>query len=84
MFVAGENIDSAMVRRLREDGHNVVWIAESDPGITDDRVLAIAEDQSRVVITSDANSGNSCFARDERVRASCCFAWPASHPSGRR
>jgi hypothetical protein len=42
VFVAGENIDSAIVRRLRDDGHDVVWIAESEPGITDDRVLAIA------------------------------------------
>jgi hypothetical protein len=27
VFVADENIDSAIVRRLRGDGHDVVWIA---------------------------------------------------------
>jgi hypothetical protein len=44
VFVADENVESAIVRRLREDGHDVVWIAESDPGTTDDSVLAIAPD----------------------------------------
>ena len=68
MFVADENIDSAIVFRLREDGHNVVWIAESDPGITDDRVLAIAEDQSRVLITSDTDFGEFVF-RQGRANA---------------
>lgn len=51
MLVADENVDSAIVRRLHDDGHDVVWIAESEPGIADDRVLAIAEEQSRVLTT---------------------------------
>lgn len=64
MFVADENIDSAIVRRLRDDDHDVVWIAESEPGITDDRVLAIAEEQTRVLITGDTDLESSCFVKD--------------------
>jgi hypothetical protein len=31
VFVADENGEPAIVRHLREDGHDLVWIAESDP-----------------------------------------------------
>lgn len=68
MFVADENVDSAIVRRLRDDGHDVVWIAQSEPGITDDRVLAIAEEQSRVLITGDTDFGELVF-RQGRAKA---------------
>jgi len=50
------------------DGHDVVWIAESEPGITDDRVLAIAEEQSRVLITGDTDFGELVF-RQGRANA---------------
>lgn len=68
MLVADENVDSAIVRRLRDDGHDVVWIAESEPGIADDRVLAIAEEQSRVLLTGDTDFGELVF-RQGRVQA---------------
>jgi predicted nuclease of predicted toxin-antitoxin system len=61
VFVADENIESAIVGRLREDGHDVVWIAEYEPGTTDDRVLAIAEEQQRLLITGDADFGEIVF-----------------------
>ena len=36
---ADENVDKAIVDRLRSDGHTVLYIAETDPGIDDDAVL---------------------------------------------
>ena len=38
-IVADESIDKQIVDRLRSDGHDVVFIAELDPGITDEAVL---------------------------------------------
>ena len=38
-FLADENIDRQIVRALRKAGHDVVYIAELDPGINDDQVL---------------------------------------------
>jgi predicted nuclease of predicted toxin-antitoxin system len=61
VFVADENVESAIVRRLRADGLDVVWIAESEPGATDDRVLAIATAQHRVLITGDTDFGELVF-----------------------
>ena len=68
MFVADENVESAIVRRLRDDGHDVVWIAESDPGTTDDSVLALAEAQARLLISGDTDFGEIVF-RQGRARA---------------
>ncbi len=39
-IVADENVDKQIVDRLRAAGHNVLYIAELDPGIDDDAVLA--------------------------------------------
>jgi predicted nuclease of predicted toxin-antitoxin system len=61
VFVADENVESAIVRRLRDDGHDVVWIAESEPGTTDHSVLAIAEAQTRLLITGDTDFGEIVF-----------------------
>jgi predicted nuclease of predicted toxin-antitoxin system len=68
VFVADENVESAIVQRLREDGHDVLWIAESHPGTTDDRVLALAEEQARLLITSDTDFGELVY-RQGHARA---------------
>lgn len=68
MFVADENVESAIVHRLRQDGHDVVWIAESNPGTTDDQVMAIAEIQERLLITGDTDFGDIVF-RQGRAKA---------------
>jgi Domain of unknown function (DUF5615) len=38
-IVADESIDKQIVDRLRSDGHDVLFIAEFDPGIEDEAVL---------------------------------------------
>ena len=39
---ANENIPEDCVLRLRQDGHDVLWIREAAPGIPDNAVLARA------------------------------------------
>lgn len=41
-LLADEGVDSAIVTRLRSDGHDVVYVAELSPGITDEAVLEFA------------------------------------------
>ena len=36
---ANENIPEDCVLRLRQDGHDVLWIRETTPGVSDDAVL---------------------------------------------
>lgn len=60
-FIADENVDAAIVARLRADGLDVAAVSEMDPGIDDDRVLAIANEQTRILITSDRDFGELVF-----------------------
>lgn len=39
-LVADERIDRPIVKRLRHDGHQVVYVAEMQPG-TDDRIESL-------------------------------------------
>jgi hypothetical protein len=41
-FLADECIDRQIVDRLRQEGHEVLYVAERDPRITDDEVLNLA------------------------------------------
>ncbi|MBN2560333.1 MAG: DUF5615 family PIN-like protein [Phycisphaerae bacterium] len=38
-LLADESVDRQIVDRLRQDGHAVRYIAEMEPGISDDTVL---------------------------------------------
>ena len=56
-FLADENIASIVVARLRTAGHDVVAIAETAAGASDDQVLAIAVADQRILITEDRDFG---------------------------
>jgi predicted nuclease of predicted toxin-antitoxin system len=60
-FLADENIDTQVVERLRQEGHQVLYVAEMEPGITDDVVLAIANQESALLLTSDKDFGELVF-----------------------
>ena len=56
-FVADESVDYQIVSRLREDGHEVLYIAETQSGASDDSVLTQANLQKAVLLTSDKDFG---------------------------
>lgn len=60
-FLADENFPGPSVRLLRENGHDVVWIREVSPGITDPLVLERAQTETRVLLTSDKDFGELAF-----------------------
>jgi predicted nuclease of predicted toxin-antitoxin system len=60
-LLADEGVDGAIVARLRADGHDVTYVAELAPGITDDGVLALANDEGRVLLTVDKDFGELVF-----------------------
>jgi hypothetical protein len=83
-FIADENVDAAIVRRLRADSRDVLWVAEMSPGTDDDRVLAIAIEQARVLITSDNDLASWSSVSAARLPGSFFFAWKVSAPNARR
>lgn len=60
-FVADEGIDSPIVARLRAEGHEILYVAEMTPGISDDEVLERANEKRAVLITADKDFGELVF-----------------------
>ena len=60
-LVADEGVDALIVARLREDGHEVDYIAEMEPGISDDHVLSHANQRQALLITADKDFGELVF-----------------------
>ena len=62
-LVADENIDRGIVERLRRDGHNVEWIAELSPSVSDEDVLRRASGGGAVLVTEDKDFGELVHRR---------------------
>lgn len=64
-LLADESVDRQIVERLRQDGHEVLYAAEMEPGIPDDVVLERANEISAWLMTADKDFGELVF-RDKR------------------
>ena len=62
-FVADENLDRSLIQKLREAGHEVISVAEMEPGIPDEVVLATANSHAAMLITEDKDFGELVFRR---------------------
>lgn len=60
-LVADEGVDRAVVERLRREGHDVVYVAELSPSITDEEVLRRANARNALLITADKDFGDLVF-----------------------
>jgi predicted nuclease of predicted toxin-antitoxin system len=60
-LLADEGVDALTVTRLRNAGHDVTYVAELAPGITDDAVLDLATAEARVLLTTDKDFGELVF-----------------------
>jgi predicted nuclease of predicted toxin-antitoxin system len=67
-LLADEGVDRAIVERLRHEGHDVLYVAELSPGITDEDVLRTANDRAALLMTADKDFGELVF-RLNRVHA---------------
>jgi predicted nuclease of predicted toxin-antitoxin system len=67
-LVADEGVDRQIVERLRADNHDVVYVAELAPSISDDEVLQQANNRQAVLLTIDKDFGELVF-RLNRVAA---------------
>lgn len=56
-LLADENVDGAVVERLRGEGYDVAYVADLDRGITDENVVTWARDAGRVLLTEDTDFG---------------------------
>ena len=60
-LLADESVDGRTVERLRQEGHDVAYIAELEPGISDDVVLDRANERNALLVTADKDFGELVF-----------------------
>ncbi|MEE4275682.1 MAG: DUF5615 family PIN-like protein [Thermoleophilia bacterium] len=60
-LLADEGVEAGVVARLRAEGHDLLYIAELAPGITDDAVLDLAAAEERLLLTADKDFGELVF-----------------------
>ena len=62
-LLADEGVDKPIVDRLRQDGHNVLYVAEMEPSIPDDVVLQRANEHRALLVTQDKDYGELVYRR---------------------
>ncbi len=62
-YLANENFPAAIVRWLRDQGHDVVHAASEHVGEADERLLQVASMERRIVLTFDRDFGELVFHR---------------------
>ena len=62
-FFADESVDGPIVEQLRQDGNEVLYVAELDSGITDTEVLRSANQARAPLLTADKDFGELVFRR---------------------
>ena len=60
-LLADESVDGHIVERLRREGHRVQYVAEMEPGISDDAVLELANRDGSLLLTADKDFGELVF-----------------------
>lgn len=58
---ADEGVDALIVERFRSDGHEVLYVAEVEPGISDEIVLEGAMQTGSILVTQDKDFGELVF-----------------------
>ena len=67
-FFADEGLDSQIVFRLRQEGHDVMYAAENFVGVDDEDILRMANGENRILMTRDKDFGELAY-RDKRVHS---------------
>lgn len=63
-FLADEWVDRQIVDRLRHDRHTVLCVAEMEPGIFDQEVLNLVNQEDAILLTADKDFGELVFHQD--------------------
>ena len=60
-WLADECIDAPLVARMRAAGHDVLYIAEVFSGSSDPEVVALAQQEARLLLTEEKGFGELVF-----------------------
>jgi uncharacterized protein with PIN domain len=77
-FLADESCDFAVVRALRETGHDVVAVAEVSPRASDETVIDLAVREERILVTEDKDFGQLVYANRRAMGGVFLVRFPAA------
>ena len=60
-FLADECVDRQIVDQLRREGHELLYVMEMAPGISDDEVLSLTNQKKSILLTADKDFGELIF-----------------------
>ncbi len=63
-ILADESVDKAIILSLRKEGHSVIYVAEQFPGIADQQVLDLSNNEERLLLTADKDFGELVFRQN--------------------
>ena len=66
-WLADECVDAPLVARLREAGHDTVYLAEAAPSAVDTDIVALAQREGRLLLTEDKDFGDLVIRRRAAV-----------------
>ena len=72
-FLANENISGPGIALLRNNGIDLLAIAETHRGIADSEVMRMAIEQKRTILTHDSDYGELIFKHGYRPPAGVVF-----------
>jgi len=81
-FLADESCDFAVVRALREAGHDVAAVMELEPGAEDGTVIERAVSEQRLLLTEDKDFGQLVFASRRPSAGVVLLRFPANARGG--
>jgi predicted nuclease of predicted toxin-antitoxin system len=76
-FLADESCDFAVVRALRDAGHDVTALAEVSPALDDASVLVLARSEARILLTEDKDFGLLAYAGGQQTAGVILIRFPA-------
>lgn len=78
IFLADESCDFAFVRVLRQVGYDVTAIVEFMSGASDLKVLELAFEERRILLTEDKDFGEWVFAHKQATTGILLVRYPAN------
>ncbi len=66
-ILVDEGVEKPIVDALRELGHDVLWVAQHQPGLSDTQVIQLATQDDRLLVTYDKGFGALVFVHGYRV-----------------
>ena len=80
-FVADENIESEIVKVLRELGYETMQVADSSPGAEDEKILRKAQHHGCILITNDKDFGELIFRQKRATAGVILIRMPGMAPT---